>query len=428
MRKSTLDAMVARQLHLPLPLQREALEAAQFRLLREALVHARNRSPFYARHFKHIEPEHIRSRQELANLPFLPKEAIRSSALPLQCLSQSAIARIVTLATSGSTGKPKRIAFDAADLQSIVAFFQQGMQNLLRKQDAALILLPADTPSSTGDLLHKALQKSGNPSFVLWPPEVEQAVQLITRHHIRTAIGLPQHLLALSCHIATLSHMVPGTIRTMLLCSDYAPQVVRKRIEQNCGCTTFIHYGTTESGLGGGVECEAHAGCHVWEGELLLEIIDPQTNTPLPDGQVGEIVLTTLSRRCMPLFRYRTGDWAALVRTPCACGARTARLVSILGRHLEYVLEDGFVLTSQQLDEWLFAEPALLDYRASLHRRNGREGLDIDYLASGPLPAETLRQRLPGCLPAGRTEQRDADFFRHAHTVKRMICDARGER
>ncbi len=418
--------MVARQLNLTLPLRQEAIEVAQFALLRRSLAHAKANSLFYSTHLKHIEPEHIRSRDALATLPFLFPEALTAADMPLQCLSQSNVARIITLATSGSTGRPKRIAFDSADLESTREFFCEGMKNLLSKKDAVLILLPADTPNSTGHLLYSSLTQNGNPTHTLWPPHAEKATQLVLTHRIRTIIGLPQHLLALSCHVAKTSQISAGSIRTMLLCSDYAPKALRQRIEENCGCTTFLHYGTTESGLGGGVECEAHCGCHLREADLLIEIIDPETAAPLPDGEPGEVVLTTLSRRCMPLFRYRTKDTAALLRSLCPCGAVTARLVSILGRQLQYTLSDGTIITSQTLDDHLFTEPALIDYRASLQQRRGREQLDIDYLTDGsPLPAERLRQRLPKALPEGRTKQQPADSFYYGHTMKRTIIDNR---
>ncbi len=430
-KKTTIDAMVARQLDLAAPLKREAIEAAQFNLLQEALAHAKSSNTFYKKHLGHIDPQKIRCREDLARLPFLTPKIVAAEGrqLPLQCLSQSKIARIITLATSGSTGKPKRIAFDEKDLQSTCEFFCEGMKNLLNKNDAALILLPADTPNSTGSLLRKSLEEMGSPAFTLWPPQPETAAGLIAAHAIRTVIGLPQHLLALSCHLAQTRESSAASIRTMLLCSDYAAPSLRRRIEENCGCTTFLHYGTTESGLGGGVECAAHQGCHLREADFLLEIIDPATKKPLPDGEIGEVALTTISRRCMPLFRYRSGDMAALLRTPCPCGGITARLISILGRQKRYTLVNGEILTSSKLDDILFTEPTLLDYRASLHLRDGREQLDIDYLAAAPLPAEKLRQLLPNNLPSGKTEQRrkQTDFLCQSHTVKRIITDNRSD-
>ncbi len=427
MKKTTIDAMVARQLALPVPLHREAIETAQFSLLRQTLAHAKSNNAFYKKHLADIDPQKIRSRNDLAKLPFLTPEIVTAegSQLPLQCLSQSRIARIITLATSGSTGKPKRIAFDITDLQSTGEFFREGMKNLLQKDDAALILLPANIPDSTGDLLRRSLEEIGSPAFTLWPPQADTAAGLIAAHTIRTVIGLPQHLLALSCHLAKTTKIAKDTIRTMLLCSDYAAPSLRKRIEENCGCTTFLHYGTTESGLGGGVECAAHHGCHLREADFLLEIIDPDTQRPLPDGKIGEVVLTTISRKCMPLFRYRSGDIAALLHTPCSCGGITARLGSILGRQPCHTLANGEILASSRLDDLLFAEPALLDYRASLHHRNGREQLDIDYLATTLLPADRLLELLPKELPLGRLTQRSADFFFRNHTIKRIIDDKR---
>ena len=92
----------------------------------------------------------------------------------------------------------------------------------------------------------------------------------------------------------------------------------------------------------------------VRESELLIEIIDPESGEQLPEGEEGEVVLTTLGREAMPLIRYRTGDIASLDRYQCLCGGITARLCNIYGRRNSCVLSDGFILCSQELDDVLF--------------------------------------------------------------------------
>ncbi len=100
----------------------------------------------------------------------------------------------------------------------------------------------------------------------------------------------------------------PGRIKSVLLSGDHVTPAMRAAIEQAWDCRVFEHYGSTEVGLGGAVQCRAHAGLHVREADLLFEVVDPATGRALPDGADGELVVTTLTRRGMPLIRFRTGD------------------------------------------------------------------------------------------------------------------------
>jgi hypothetical protein len=122
-------------------------------------------------------------------------------------------------------------------------------------------------------------------------------------------------------------------------------------------------------GLGGGVDCEAHAGYHLREPDLYLEVVDPSTGQVLPEGAPGEIVLTTLTRRGMPLVRYRTGDLSRLVPGPCPCGSALRRLARVRGRTDARTVPCGpgsAAVTLPELDEALFALPELVDYSAAV--------------------------------------------------------------
>ncbi len=119
-------------------------------------------------------------------------------------------------------------------------------------------------------------------------------------------VGLPGQVLALVRHPAAIM-LPPGRIRSVLLSADYVPDAVVREIGRVWGCPVFNHYGMTEMGLGGGVDCRALTGYHLREADLYFEIVDPVDGRPLPEGESGEVVFTTLTRRGMPLIRYRTG-------------------------------------------------------------------------------------------------------------------------
>lgn len=430
MLQTTVDSLTAKRLSLPQGFSRNELERAQMQLLRKSVADARTRSGFYAEHFAGIDNGDLKTRGDLCRLPFLTAKDIIESGHRMQCVSQSEVVRIITMQTSGSTGNPKRFSFTRTDIEAISEFFLEGMKNLVNGEDRVLVLLPYEQEASVGELLIGALGGGNIYAEGLWPPpKAEEIAARIVKDNISSVVGLPQQLLAVA------EVMAVGQVRTMLLCSDYAPDALRKRIETLTGCTTFLHYGATESGLGGAVECDHHCGLHLRESDLLVEIVDPDTGAQLEDGRSGELVLSTLGREAMPLIRYRTGDMASLERSSCACGGITARLCNIYGRLKGCTLSDGAVLYNQLLDDKLFHLPGLLDYRVTL-RGGGVDLLDIDYITTSKSRgfetqlvenlakiAEIEQNIQSGNLELGTIQPVEA--FQAIHTLKRTILDLR---
>ena len=138
-------------------------------------------------------------------------------------------------------------------------------------------------------------------------------------------VGIPVQVLSLVRHPKS-ARIPRGFIRSVLLSTDYVPESIVADIQRTWGCRVYQHYGMTEMGYGGGVECDAHDGYHLREADLFVEIVDPATGRALPDGVSGEVVVTTLTRRAMPLIRYRTGDMARFLPEYCPCGSTLRRL------------------------------------------------------------------------------------------------------
>lgn len=431
MTRTPVDALTARRLGLAPVWDRADLDAAQFKALRQTVRHAMRHGSWFRDHLAGIDPDMLRVPADLARLPFMTAADVAVDGPRMVCVSQSEVARIITLQTSGSTGAPKRLHFTRQDLDGAIDFFLHGMMSLISGADRVLALLPFSQPDSTGDLLIRALADGGIRCDGCWPPtDWEALAARIGEDGVTCVVGLPQHLLALA-------HALPlRRVRTMLLCSDYAPSALRARIERACGCETFLHYGTTETGLGGGVECAVHDGCHLRESDLLVEIVDPLSGQPAPPGGEGEVVVTTLARLAMPLVRYRTGDMARLTTETCACGGVTARLCGIQGRRIVCRLTGGGGLTSQALDEVLFALDGLLDYRATVDAAEDGDRLGIEFLARpghDRLERDVVLalERIPAVAAGlGRGLMlgpvRRAPAFSPSHTVKRTIADLRG--
>jgi phenylacetate-CoA ligase len=350
------------------------LRAWQLAKLNETLVLARGRSPFYKKHFEGL-PESISSLDDLRQFPFTTAEDIRQNPLRFVCVSQSDIQRIVTLQTSGTTGEPKRIFFTADDQKLTIDFFGVGMSTLTEPDERVLIFLPGETPGSVGDLLRIGLERKGrNPIPYGMVKDPFHALDVMESLQADCLVGSPTQILSLARRWNP-KNKAP---RTVLLSTDYVPAAIVNVLENTWGCKVFNHYGTTEMGLGGGVECEAHRGYHLREADMLFEIVNPETGEPVPDGEYGEVVFTTLTRRGMPLIRYRMGDRSRFIVGKCPCGTKLRTMEKIRGRFSGFVSVGDETLKLPDFDEALFPIQGLLNFSVTVSGSGGDELLLVE--------------------------------------------------
>lgn len=345
------------------PLQK--LAAYQLTALNRTLAHAKKNSRFYRAHLKGIEE--IPGFEVFEQLPFTLPLDIREKSSWFLAVSQDKIARIVTLETSGTTAPPKRLFFTDWDLDVTIGFFSRVLSRLTRPKERALILLPGNTPGSAGDLLKIALARIGVEGIV---PGIihdfNETLDLITIYPPTLIIGLPVQVMALGELMHQGGYSL-SSVRHIILTSDAVCSGIKQRVEKLFGCPVFDHYGMTETGLGGGIDCFAHGGYHLRELDLYFEIIDPKTGKQVPSGSWGEIVVTTLDRVGMPLIRYRTGDVSRFINEPCPCGSPFRRMDYIRYRLAHTLfLPNGQRLGLTDLDELLFKIPGVLDFDVSL--------------------------------------------------------------
>ena len=356
-----LEPWIARKIGVS-RLTSETLDAYQLARLQETLAWARERSRFY-RDLLADAPARLDTLADLAALPFTTAADLREDVLRFVCVPQGEIARVVTLDTSGATGAPKRLYFTADDQELTVDFFQVGMSTFSIPGDRVLILLPCARPGSVGDLLAQALARMNVEGIRRGPvTDVVAALDMLARERVTGLVGTPAQVLALARYPA----QKPLTVRFALLTADHVPQAIVAAVEAAWGCTVYNHYGMTETGLGGGVDCAARRGYHLREADLYVEIVDPRTGRVLPAGDEGEIVFTTLTRQGMPLIRYRTGDVGRFIPGPCPCGTKLKTLAHVTRRLDNAVqLPTGDALALAELDERLFALEGVVDFAAT---------------------------------------------------------------
>jgi len=335
--------------------------------IRRTIDHAVLNSSFYRDHLGELKSDRIKSMADIAGIPTMSSSDIARNPAAMVCVSQSEISRIITLNTSGTTGNPKRIYFTEDDLELTVEFFMHGMRTLVDKEDRVLILMPGEKVGSVGSVLREALVRIGVFSEVHGVvSDVAGCLEDIKRLNINCLVGIPVQVLELSYEARRLGI---NSIDRVLLSADYVPDSLARNVEENLGCTVYSHYGMTEMGFGGGVECSALEGYHLRETDLYFEILDPESGLPVEDGLLGEVAFTTLNRRGMPLIRYRTGDISRFIEGSCGCGSNMRRLDKVRGRKSEFIeLAPGLFLGLPELDEEIFSIKGVANYKVKLYK------------------------------------------------------------
>lgn len=387
MTKTPLDDWIAGKIGVPPgALTRQAIEGYQLARLRETVSLVKERSAFYRARLAEVDPGGIVSFARFTALPFTVPEDIRDDPRGLACTPQSEIERIVSLQSSGTTGRPKRVFFTREDQELTVDFFDYGMRNLVGPGDRVQILLPWELPGSVGDLLRIALTRMGAHPVPHGPvSDTAAAIRVALEEGATSMVGIPTHVLGMARHRN--AGLLQGRIRSVLLTTDHVPGSISRAIEDSWGCRVFNHYGMTEMGLGGGVQCEARSAYHVREADLYFEIVDPESGLALPEGEVGEVVFTTLTRSGMPLVRYRTGDLSRFVPGGCPCGSTMRQLEVIRERVSGRGRLAGEPFSMAQLDEAIFRIGGVLDYRCELLDADGGDALAVDVVGAEGDPA-----------------------------------------
>lgn len=325
-------------------LTRKGLEELQLNRLNETLARLKARGGFYAHY-----PNALQKLDDLQTLPFTTPEMLSACPGKFLLTSQSEVSRVISGATSGTTGPAKRVFYTANDTEHTVGFFAAGISEMLCAGEKCLIAFPFTGPFGLGDLIAQAVERLGGiPIKAGFGQTWGELISLVRQTQPETYVGFPVTLLSL-----VRLYPAPFPIRRALVSGDACPAGVMEELEKALGSKLYPHYGCRECGLGGAVTCSAFEGMHLRENHIIPEIIDSQGNV-LPEGEYGELVITTIGADAMPLIRYRTGDYTRLL-PPCKCGGVTRRLDTVSRREGRISIE--------ALDSALFRIPELIDYR-----------------------------------------------------------------
>ena len=352
---------------------RQQLEALQLERMRRTLALA-GANTAHRERLGRVDPDEIRSAGDWARLPFLTKDELRDAyPFQLSCAPRGTVMRVHM--SSGSTGNPILNPYTRADV------VQWG--EVMARCYAAAGVTSADviqiTPSfgmATGGFgFHYGAERIGAMAIPVGAGRTSLQLKLMKDLGATVLAGIATYPLRL-IEVARDEkfNLRDLRLRVAILGSEMWSDDLRALIEGELGVESFDLIGMTESGGPGlGIDCRAHDGIHVWEDHYYCEIVDPETGAPKPDGEEGELVLSTLTREGLPLIRYRTHDLTRVVsRAPCACGRTHLRLDRLKGRTDDMVIFRGVNFYPRQLESLIVGRPGVShEYQIVLERTAG---------------------------------------------------------
>ncbi len=363
-------------------LPREELAALQTARLRETVERAYACVPFYRASFDQagVRPEQVRSLDDLPRLPFIRKQDFRE-AYPFGLLAVPRTELRELHASSGTTGAVSLTGYTARDLQT--------WGELVARVFGCAGAHPGDLVHNaygyglfTGGLgFHYGAQLFGCTVLPMSSGNTARQVRMLNDLRPDVLCCTPSYALHMAEqwgeHGFDPDELTP---RVGIFGAEPWSEGMRAEIQRQLNLRAVDIYGLAEA-IGPGVSCECaqeQAGLHVFEDHFLAEVIDPATGDPLPPGERGELVFTSLTKEALPIVRYRTGDLSSLDQTPCTCGRTLRRMARITGRADDMLVVRGINVFPSDVEAVLMQMPELApQYRLVVDRERALDMLEI---------------------------------------------------
>jgi len=359
------------------PQQLEAIER-QFATLKE-------RSPFYAKRFAGIDIAGIHSQADFEKLPFTEKADLREAyPLGIAAVPPEKIVRIHS--SSGTTGTPVIIPYTKKDIEDWAIQFARCYEYAGVTPADRIQITPGYGLWTAGIGFQAGAELLGAMAIPMGPGNTEKQLQFMIDMETTVLTATASYSLLLAEEIEKRGLQDKIKLKKLITGSERAGEKIRQRIIDILGVEYYDIYGLTEVyGPGIGINCQHSHGMHIWNDYIYVEIIDPVTGEVLPDGEQGEIVLTTLQKEGAPLIRFRTHDLSRIIPGECACGNNQhPRIDTLTGRSDDMMKIHGVNVFPAQIEELLEEFPELSsEYQIRISHLDGRDTMRIYVEASG---------------------------------------------
>lgn len=361
----------------------------QFDLLKAQFKTLKERSPFYAKKFEGIDLSDVQTQADFEKLPFSEKADLRAAyPLGLQAVPDEEVVRIHS--SSGTTGTPVIIPYTQQDVTDWAIQFARCYETAGITNTDRIQITPGYGLWTAGIGFQLGAERLGAMAIPMGPGNTDKQLQMMQDLKSTVLGATSSYALLLAEEINERGLRDKIYLRKGVIGSERWGDKMRKRISNELGVEIFDIYGLTEVyGPGIGISCHEHNGMHVWSDYVYIEIVDPKTGEVLPDGEVGELVLTTLRKEGAPLIRYRTHDLTRIIPGTCACphGDKHPRIDILVGRTDDMFKVKGCNMFPAQVEEVIaITDGASSEYQVMIENISGRDVLTV--LFETPLEGE----------------------------------------
>lgn len=350
----------------------------QLDLVNRQIARLRASNNFYGTRLKEAGITGVSSAEEFLKLPFSQKQDLRDAyPLGLAAVPEEEIVRIHS--SSGTTGTPVIVPYTAKDVDDWAEQFKRcyemaGVTNRDRVQ-----ITPGYGLWTAGIGFQAGTERLGAMAIPMGPGNTEKQLQFMVDMQSTVICATSSYALLLAEQVEKRGLKGKIALKHGIIGSERWGAKIRQRIMDGLGIDTYDIYGLTEVyGPGIGISCKHDCGMHIWDDYIYLEIVDPETGEPVPDGEWGEIVITTLVKEGAPLIRFRTHDLSRIIPGQCPCGSRYPRIDTLQGRSDDMFKIHGVNVFPKQIEEVLALYPQLSsEYQIRLSHLEGRDTMRI---------------------------------------------------
>lgn len=365
---------------------RQQLEALQEEKLRRT-IDICLQSPFYKRVLgeRGITSDTIKTIDDVRRLPFTTKQDLREN-YPFGLVGGNMKDAIRIHSSSGTTGNPTVVTYSRHDIESWANMIARSMY-MVGCRDTDVFQNSSGYGMFTGGLgFQYGAEKLGATTVPAAAGNSKRQIMFIRDFGTTCLHAIPSYAIRLA-EVFHEEGIDPRStkLHTLFIGAEPHTDEQRRRIERLLGVKAYNSFGMTEmNGPGVAFECQEQNGMHLWEDNYILEIIDPDTLEPVPDGEIGEMVLTTLDRTMMPILRYRTHDLTRILPGDCPCGRTHRRIDRIKGRTDDMFIIKGVNVFPMQVEKILVKYPGLgSNYLITLDSEGDNDVMTVDVELDG---------------------------------------------
>lgn len=334
------------------------------------------KSPFYQQRFKEagIVAADIKTMADFEQLPFTDKGDLRNAyPLGLQAVPDSEVVRIHS--SSGTTGQPVIIPYTAGDVADWAEMFARCYRYAGMTEEDRIQITPGYGLWTAGIGFQAGAEKMGAMAIPMGPGNTQKQLQMMVDLKATVLASTSSYALLLAEEVANQQLGDQIHLKRGIIGSERWGDKMRSRIAEELGIELFDIYGLTEIyGPGISIDCSEHEGLHYWSDYLYFEILDQETLKPVPEGEYGELVITTFRKEGAPLLRYRTHDITRFIPGLCACGSVHPRHDRIIGRTDDMVKVKGVNIYPGQIDELLkTVDGVSSEYLVTVDHQEGKD-------------------------------------------------------